>query len=162
MQSSDRLRIVTKYTIGTDDVDVDPATDLGIIVERSPTDANWGGVAEGTIAAMLTMLKRLRERDRHLKEGGGWRGQQLQGTYLGARADGYAGITLGLIWLGLIVTGLWWFGLRQSRRLRGFLYSLDHRRRRFLRCCGLHGSSSAICRPSRSRWNLTTVINLRA
>src|SRR5215468_1581277 len=102
MQSSDRLRIVAKYTIGTDDVDVDAATELGIIVAHSPTESNWGGVAEGTIAAMLTMLKKLRERDRHLKDGGGWRGQQLQGSYLGSRADGYAGITLGLIGLGRI------------------------------------------------------------
>jgi phosphoglycerate dehydrogenase-like enzyme len=102
MECCERLRIVAKYTIGTDDVDVDAATDLGILVAHSPTESNWGGVAEGTIAAILTMLKKLRERDRHLKDGGGWRGQQLQGTYLGARADGYAGITLGLIGLGRI------------------------------------------------------------
>src|SRR5205809_1490056 len=102
MGSSERLRIVAKYTIGTDDVDVDAATDLGILVAHSPTESNWGGVAEGTIAAMLTMLKKLRERDRNLKDGGGWRGQQLQGTYVGSRADGYAGITLGLIGLGRI------------------------------------------------------------
>src|SRR5712692_7265025 len=102
MESSDRLRIVAKYTIGTDDVDVDAATDLGILVAHSPTESNWGGVAEGTIAAMLAMLKKLRERDRLLKESGDWRDATLQGTYLGSRADGYAGITLGLIGLGRI------------------------------------------------------------
>jgi phosphoglycerate dehydrogenase-like enzyme len=102
MESSDRLRIVAKYTIGTDDVDVEAATDLGILVAHSPTESNWGGVAEGTITAMLTMLKKLRERDRYLKEQGGWRDQGLQGTYVGSRADGYAGITLGLIGLGRI------------------------------------------------------------
>jgi D-3-phosphoglycerate dehydrogenase / 2-oxoglutarate reductase len=102
MESSDRLRIVAKYTIGTDDVDVEAATDLGILVAHSPTESNWGGVAEGTIAAMLAMLKKLRERDRLLKESGGWRDAKLQGTYLGSRADGYAGITLGLIGLGRI------------------------------------------------------------
>jgi phosphoglycerate dehydrogenase-like enzyme len=102
MESSDRLRIVAKYTIGTDDVDVEAATDLGILVAHSPTESNWGGVAEGTIAAMLAMLKKLRERDRLLKDSGGWRDATLQGTYLGSRADGYAGITLGLIGLGRI------------------------------------------------------------
>src|SRR5438552_15493581 len=102
MGSSERLRIVAKYTIGTDDVDVEAATELGILVAHSPTESNWGGVAEGTIAAMLAMLKKLRERDRLLKESGGWRDQTLQGTYLGSRADGYAGITLGLIGLGRI------------------------------------------------------------
>ena len=102
MQSSDRLRIVAKYTIGTDDVDVEAATELGILVAHSPTESNWGGVAEGTIAAMLGMLKKLRERDRLLKESRGWRDRALQGTYLGSRADGYPGITLGLVGLGRI------------------------------------------------------------
>lgn len=102
MESSPRLRIVAKYTIGTDDVDVEAATELGILVAHGPTESNWGGVAEGTIAAMLAMLKKLRERDRLLKEGGGWRDAKLQGTYLGSRPDGYAGITLGLVGLGRI------------------------------------------------------------
>lgn len=102
MESADRLRIVAKYTIGVDDVDVEAATDLGILVCHGPTESNWGGVAEGTIAAMLTMLKKLRERDQHLKKGAEWRDPQLQGTYVGSRADGYAGITLGLIGLGRI------------------------------------------------------------
>ena len=102
MESSAELRIVAKYTIGVDDVDVDAATDMGILVCHSPTESNWGGVAEGTVTAMLTMLKKVRERDRHLKEGGAWRDQQLQGTYFGSRADGYRGITIGLIGLGRI------------------------------------------------------------
>jgi phosphoglycerate dehydrogenase-like enzyme len=102
MEGSDRLRIVAKYTIGTDDVDVEAATDLGILVAHSPTESNWGGVAEGTIAAVLALLKKLRERDRLLKDAGGWRDPSLQGTYLGSRADGYAGITLGLIGFGRI------------------------------------------------------------
>jgi phosphoglycerate dehydrogenase-like enzyme len=102
MQSADRLRIVAKYTIGTDDVDVEAATELGILVTHGPTESNWGGVAEGTITAMLTMLKKVRERDRHLKQRGEWREPTLQGTYFGARADGYPGITLGIIGLGRI------------------------------------------------------------
>jgi len=102
MEISDRLRIVAKYTIGVDDVDVDAATELGILVTHGPTESNWGGVAEGTIGAMLTMLKKLRERDRHLKESGEWRDPRFEGTYLGARGDGYAGITLGIIGLGRI------------------------------------------------------------
>src|ERR687888_1799331 len=80
MQSSDRLRIVAKYTIGVDDVDVEAATELGILVTHSPTESNWGGVAEGTMAMILAMLKRLRERDEFVK-GGNWRAEDLQGTY---------------------------------------------------------------------------------
>jgi D-3-phosphoglycerate dehydrogenase len=103
MQSSKNLRIVAKYTIGVDDVEVDAATELGILVTHAPTESNWGGVAEGAITAMLTLLKKVRERDRHLKEAGGWRDMKFQGTYLGSReSDGYPGITLGIIGLGRI------------------------------------------------------------
>lgn len=95
------LRIVAKYTIGTDDVDVEAATELGILVTHCPTEANWGGVAEGTMALMLAVLKRIRERDRAVRDGG-WRSPALEGTYLGARDDGYAGITIGIVGLGRI------------------------------------------------------------
>ena len=102
MESSPELRMVAKYTIGVDDVDVEAATEMGILVCHGPTESNWGGVAEGMIASMLTMLKKARERDAHLKDGGAWRDPKLVGTYVGSRADGYAGITLGLIGLGRI------------------------------------------------------------
>src|SRR5713101_8844334 len=84
MESSDRLRIVAKYTIGVDDVDVDAATELGILVTHAPTESNWGAVAEGTVAIILALLKRVRERDAQIKAGG-WRDEALQGTYLGRR-----------------------------------------------------------------------------
>ena len=96
---SPRLRVVARYTIGVDDVDVAAATELGILVTHSPTETNWGGVAEGTLALMLAVLKRVRERDRHVKAGG-WREPPIYGTYVGRRADGYAGITIGIVGLG--------------------------------------------------------------
>lgn len=102
MQSSPKLRIVAKYTIGVDDVDVEAATELGILVTHGPTESNWGGVAEGTVAAMLALLKKVREKDRHLKQGGPWRDARFEGTYLGSRKDGYPGITIGLIGLGRV------------------------------------------------------------
>jgi phosphoglycerate dehydrogenase-like enzyme len=95
------LRIVAKYTIGVDDVDVSAATELGILVTHSPTEANWGGVAEGTIAMILTLLKRLVVRNRHVRQGG-WRSDALRGVYLGQREDRYPGITLGIVGLGRV------------------------------------------------------------
>lgn len=96
---SPQLRIVAKYTIGVDDVDLDAATELGVLVTHCPTEANWGGVAEGTLAMLLALLKRVRERDRHVKAGG-WRDSPVYGTYLGRREDGYRGITVGIVGLG--------------------------------------------------------------
>jgi phosphoglycerate dehydrogenase-like enzyme len=96
---SPSVRIVAKYTIGVDDVDLDAATALGVLVTHCPTEANWGGVAEGAIALLLTLTKRIRERDRHVK-GGGWREPPFYGTYLGRRGDGYPGITVGIVGLG--------------------------------------------------------------
>ena len=96
---SPRLRLVSKYTIGVDDVDVEAASALGVLVTHCPTEANWGGVAEGAVAMMLAVLKRIRERDRHVKAGG-WREPPIYGTYVGKRADGYPGITIGIVGLG--------------------------------------------------------------
>lgn len=102
LESAPDLRLIAKYTVGYDNVDVDAATELGILVVHSPTETNWGGVAEGTVANILAVLKKVRERDRHVKNGG-WRDMALQGTYLGARQiDNYQGITLGIIGLGRI------------------------------------------------------------
>ncbi len=95
------LRIIAKYSIGYDDVDIEAAAARGILVTHAPTEANWGGVAEGTMAMMLGLLKQLRQRDRHVKEGG-WRVPGLDATYLGRRQDGYGGITVGIIGLGRI------------------------------------------------------------
>jgi phosphoglycerate dehydrogenase-like enzyme len=102
MSASDRLRIVAKYTVGVDDVDVAAATRLGVLVTHAPTEANWGGVAEGTITMMLALLKKVRERDEAMKAGQ-WRDPALQGTFLGRRlSDGHEGITVGIIGLGRI------------------------------------------------------------
>jgi phosphoglycerate dehydrogenase-like enzyme len=101
LAASPDLRIVAKYTIGVDDVDMAAATELGILVTYCPTEANWGGVAEGTMALMLAMLKKVRERDRFVKQGA-WRADELQGHYLGRREDGYPGLTVGIVGLGRI------------------------------------------------------------
>ena len=97
LQASEGLRIIAKYTVGVDEIDVDAATALGILVTHAPTEANWGGVAETTVTKMLTLLKNTRERDRHMKTGGAWRDLSLTGTHIGTREeDGYEGIVIAL------------------------------------------------------------------
>ena len=100
--SAPDLRIVAKYSNGFDNVDLDAANRHGVLITHSPTEANWGGVAEGVFAYILTMLKKVREKDRNVKSGG-WRDPSLFGSYLGARiSDGYPGLTIGIIGLGRI------------------------------------------------------------
>ena len=101
LQRLPETRLIAKLTIGYDDIDTDAASELGILVTHSPTEANWGGVAEGTMAMMLAILKKVRERDQFVRNGG-WRDDSLEGTYLGARQDGYEGITVGIVGLGRI------------------------------------------------------------
>lgn len=95
------LRLISKYTIGVEDIDLDAATKRGVLVTHCPTEANWGGVAEGTIAFMLALLKRVRERDRQVKQGG-WRDSSLVGRYVGSRQDGFRGLTIGIVGFGRI------------------------------------------------------------
>ena len=100
LEGAQRLRIVAKCTVGTDDVDVDAASELGILVTHAPTLSNWGGVAEGAMAMMLAILKKSREKDALVKAGV-WRHESMIGTYLGQRGeDGYPGIAVGIVGFG--------------------------------------------------------------
>lgn len=104
MQASQRLRVVAKYTVGVDDVDTDAATELGIMVCHAPTESNCFGVAETTVAMMLALLKKLRERDADVRAGK-WRTLDNYAYYVGSRAsDGFPGQTIGLVGFGRIGT----------------------------------------------------------
>jgi D-3-phosphoglycerate dehydrogenase len=101
MESAPELRIIAKSPIGVDDVDVDVATEMGILVTHCPTEFNWSGVGEGTVAMMMALLKKTREKDEAVRKGK-WRDPSLEGIYVGKRQDGYAGITIGIVGLGRI------------------------------------------------------------
>jgi phosphoglycerate dehydrogenase-like enzyme len=101
MDAAAELRIVAKCSIGVDDVDVDAATERGVLVTHSPTESNWSGVAEGTLAIMLTLVKKIRERDEAVRREG-WRDPSLQGVSVGRHQDGYPGLTIGIVGLGRI------------------------------------------------------------
>jgi len=104
MQASQRLRIVAKYTVGVDDVDTEAATELGVMVCHAPTESNCFGVAETTIAFMLSLLKKVAERDADVRAGK-WRTADNFAYYVGSRAsDGFPGQTIGLVGLGRIGT----------------------------------------------------------
>lgn len=103
MEASQRLRVVAKYTVGVDDIDIEAATELGILVCHAPTESNCFGVAETTMMMILALLKKAMERDADVRAGK-WREPHHSTTFLAPRADGYEGITVGLVGLGRIAT----------------------------------------------------------
>ena len=104
LEACQRLRVIAKYTAGVDDIDTDAASELGIMVCHAPTEANCFGVAETTMAMILALLKKVRERDTDVRAGN-WRGNNMTSIYLGARmSDDRPGITIGIVGLGRIGT----------------------------------------------------------
>lgn len=105
MEAAERLRLVVVPYIGVGRIEVSAATELGIIVSNSPAAQNFHGVAEATIAFMLTLLKRVKRNEAKLRRGE-W-GQRVDRGWL------LAGKTVGLVGFGRA-------GTQVARRLQGW------------------------------------------
>jgi phosphoglycerate dehydrogenase-like enzyme len=74
------------------------------MVCHAPTESNCFGVAETTVTFMLSLLKKVAERDADVRAGK-WRTRENFAYYVGSRAsDGFPGQTIGLVGLGRIGT----------------------------------------------------------
>ncbi|MCL4394577.1 MAG: phosphoglycerate dehydrogenase [Chloroflexi bacterium] len=91
ISSATKLRVIARYGIGVDKVDIAAATARGIVVTNAP-GASLVAVAELTIAMMLALARRIPQHDR-LVRAGSW--SRIVGT-------GLSGKTVGLIGLGRI------------------------------------------------------------
>ena len=107
LDAAPRLRVVSNYAVGYDNIDVAAATSRGVLVTNTP-GALVETVADFTLALMLAAARRLIEGDQYVRAGH-WRTWGPQ-TLLGR--DLY-GATLGLIGLGQI-------GRAVARRAHGF------------------------------------------
>ena len=94
LDSCPNLQGVVKSSIGIETVDVEAATELGILCCNSPTTENYMGVAEATIGLMVALFKRLKFNESFLR-GGGWKEPENRGTLM-------LGKTAGIIGLGRI------------------------------------------------------------
>lgn len=99
-----RLQVVAKHGTGLDNVDVDAATDAGVLVCNTP-GANSRSVAEHALLLLLAVRRGLRAADAHVREGG-WD----RGTHAGREVRGDA---LGVVGFGEI-------GSRVADLARGF------------------------------------------
>ena len=105
MASCPKLKVVGRYGVGLDTVDLPAATRLGIAVVHAP-GSNSDSVAEHAIMLMLCAIKHLIPMDRATHKGE-WRGQRLRGI------GELRGLTLGIIGVGNI-------GRRVAHLARGF------------------------------------------
>ena len=85
------LQAVVKSSIGIETVDVEAATDLGILCCNSPTPENYLGVAEATIGLMVALFKRLKFNEAYMRQSG-WKEAQNRGTLMLGKTVGIIGV----------------------------------------------------------------------
>jgi D-3-phosphoglycerate dehydrogenase len=100
--AADRLKVIARYGVGFDRVDVAAATQRGIVVTNTP-GANSAAVAELTIGLMLALARRVCQANQAVRSGQ-W--PRISGV-------GLAGKTVGLVGFGSI-------GQEVARRLSSF------------------------------------------
>jgi phosphoglycerate dehydrogenase-like enzyme len=91
LDSCPDLQAVVKSSIGIETVDVEAATDLGILCCNSPTPENYLGVAEATMGLMVALFKRLKFNEAFIRSGG-WKELQNRGTLMLGRTIGIIGV----------------------------------------------------------------------
>jgi len=102
LQAADRLKVIARYGVGFDNVDLQAAREKGIVVTNTP-GANAVSVAELALAMMLALARQLPEAVQAVRQGN-W--PRLSGVSLENK-------TVGILGLGAI-------GKQLARRLSGF------------------------------------------
>jgi D-3-phosphoglycerate dehydrogenase len=97
--SQPRLRVLSKYGVGIETIDLEAATEAGVLVTNTP-GANSLGVAEHTVALMMAILRHIPQLDR-LVRAGSWNqarryiGGDIEGATLGVVGYGNVGQLVG-------------------------------------------------------------------
>lgn len=93
LAAGENLKVVGRAGVGVDNIDLDAATERGIVVLNAP-EGNTISTAEHTVALMLALARHIPQANQSLKEGR-WDRKTFVGTEL-------AGKTLGVIGFGRI------------------------------------------------------------
>ena len=94
IKAAKKLKIIARYGVGVDNIDLEAAAQAGIWVSNTPF-SNLGSVAEHTVGLLLALAKNFRVADRELRAGNFNIRSSLTGIDL-------AGKTIGLIGMGRI------------------------------------------------------------
>ncbi len=98
------LKVIGRAGVGVDNIDVDYATEKGILVVNAP-GGNTVSAAEHTIGLLLSLIRKIPQADRSVKEGK-WERKKFMGVEL-------RGKTIGIIGLGRV-------GYEVAKRVRAF------------------------------------------
>ena len=112
-KAAPRLKLLSKYGIGVDKIDVDSATEMGIPLSFCP-GVNHTTVAEHTFALLLALNRRLVDEVNHTRSGE-WKrltGHEIMGKTIGVVGLGRIGkeVAIGAKAFGMDVMGydVWW------------------------------------------------------
>ena len=93
IEKADNLQIIARAGVGVDNIDLDAATEKGIMVVNSPESTSVT-VAEHTMGLILSMARKISIADKSVKEGK-WEKKKFMGVELRNK-------TLGVIGMGRI------------------------------------------------------------
>ena len=88
LEQAVRLRVISRVGVGLENVDLNAARSLGIVVRNTP-DAVTDPVAELTLGGILSLLRHIGEMDRALRNGG-W--ERKMGGLLRGKTVGIVGL----------------------------------------------------------------------
>jgi D-3-phosphoglycerate dehydrogenase len=103
LAAASKLRVVARAGVGVDNIDVDAATQQGVIVVNSPS-GNILAAAEHTVALLMAVARNIGRADAGMK-GGKWERGKLVGVEVGRK-------TLGVVGFGKV-------GIRVARMAKG-------------------------------------------
>lgn len=91
LEAGKKLRVVSRHGVGTDNIDVAKATELGIWVTFAP-ESNANTVAEHTIGVLIALARHFLSADRAVREGDWGIRDRLAGSDLSGRVLGLVGL----------------------------------------------------------------------
>lgn len=111
LENCPKLKVVSRFGVGVDSIDLTAATDLGVLVCNVP-GSNTNEVADHAVALLLNMTRALYDSIRTTKAGAWQNDPKLTGQYY-QRVRRIAGHKIGIIGFGNI-------GRAFANRIRGF------------------------------------------
>jgi len=90
IEACPNLKIIAKYGVGTENIDIKAATDMGIPVTYNP-GVNADAVATLTIGLLLSVVRRIQIGKAHIKESGVWRDPKFIGDDISDSVFGSVG-----------------------------------------------------------------------